>query len=422
MAPLVRRGAAIDPSSDPVLFTLMTEKFCDLIIVGAGISGLSMAHYGAQRGWRVVVLEQADRIGGSLDSHRPHGTGFWLELGAHSGFNSYSHLLGILQERGCLHQLCSRARVPFQVLANGRLQSVFSRLHWPELLLSLPLLLTTRKPGKSVAEYYCNVLGKNNYADLFGPAFNAVICQQADAFPADILFNRKPRRKDVIRSFTFPNGLQTLAAILAQRNDVGIQTGQSVQSLRYDNAVFTLTTATGVIYRAGAVCLATPVAVAAILLEEAFPALSNLLLRIAMVTVESLGVVVRREAVSLPPLAGIIARDDSFFSVVSRDTVPDPTYRGFTFHFKPGRLDETGKLQRIGEVLGVARDRLEDIAGKTNRLPALRVGHQDLVREIDGHLAGIPLALTGNYFTGVSLEDCVTRSLMEFRRLQDTSG
>ncbi len=400
----------------------MTEKSYDLIIVGAGISGLSMAHYGAQRGWRVVVLEQADRIGGSLDSHRSRGTDFWLELGAHSGFNSYGNLLGILEERGGLQQLCGRARAPFQVLADGRLQSVFSRLHWLELLLSLPRLLTARKPGKSVAEYYHNVLGGSNYADLFGPAFNAVICQQADAFPADILFSRKPRRKDVMRSFTFPNGLQTIAAILAQRDDIEIQTGQSVQSLRYDNAVFTLTTAASVIYRAGAVCLATPVAVAATLLKEAFPALGSLLQRIATVTVESLGVVVRREAVSLPPLAGIIARDDSFFSVVSRDTVPDPTYRGFTFHFKPGLLDETGKLQRIGEVLGVARSRLEAIAGKTNRLPALRVGQQELIRAIDSHLSGIPLALTGNYFTGVSLEDCVTRSLMEFSRLLNEPG
>ena len=394
----------------------------DLIIVGAGISGLSMAHYGAQRGWRVVVLEQADRIGGSLDSHRPRGTGFWLELGAHSGFNSYGHLLGILEERGCLDQLCDRARVPFQVLADGRLQSVFSRLHWLELLLSLPRLLTTRKPGKSVSEYYRNVLGSSNYAGLFGPAFNAVICQQADDFPADILFSPKPRRKDVRRSFTFPDGLQTLANILAKRDDSGIQTGQSVQALQYADGIFTLTTAAGLIYRTRAVCLATPVAAAADLLGEAFPALSRLLRTIATVTVESLGVVVRREAVSLPPLAGIIARDDSFFSVVSRDTVPDPTYRGFTFHFKPGLLDETGKLQRIGEVLGVGRDRLEDVAGKTNRLPALRVGHQELVREIDSHLIGIPLALTGNYFTGVSLEDCVTRSLMEFRRLLDGAG
>lgn len=400
----------------------MSGNFYNLIIVGAGISGLSMAHYAARSGQRVLLLEQVDRIGGSLHSHRPRGTDFWLELGAHSGFNSYGHLLDLLEERGCLPQLCGRARVPFQVLANGSLQSVFSRLYWPELLLSLPRLLITRKAGKSVAEYYRTVLGRRNYADLFGLAFNAVICQPADDFPADILFSRKPRRKDVRRSFTLPGGLQTIATLLAQRDDIEIRTGQSVQSLRYDNAVFTLTTTTGVIYRAGTVCLATPVSVAAALLGETFTILGRCLQTIATVTVESLGVVVRREAVSLPPLAGIIAKDDSFFSVVSRDTVPDPTYRGFTFHFKPGRLDQAGKLQRIGEVLGIAANRLEDVASKINRLPALRVGHQHLIQEIDRRLAGIPLALTGNYFTGVSLEDCVMRSSKEFRRLQDKMG
>jgi protoporphyrinogen oxidase len=177
-----------------------------------------------------------------------------------------------------------------------------------------------------------------------------------------------------------------------------------------------------VIYPAAAVCLATPVSVSATLLSEAFPALGRILQSVAMVTVESLGVVVRREAVSLPPLAGIIAKDDSFFSVVSRDTVPDPNYRGFTFHFKPDRLGEAGKLQRINKVLGITGDRLEAVAGKTNRLPALRVGHQNLIQEIDSRLAGIPLALTGNYFTGVSLDDCVMRSSREFRRLQDESN
>ncbi|MFO1433699.1 MAG: FAD-dependent oxidoreductase [Candidatus Competibacteraceae bacterium] len=400
----------------------MLENPYDLIIVGAGISGLSMAHYAARTGQRVLLLEQADRIGGSLHSHRPCGIDFWLELGAHSGFNSYGHLLGLLEAQGCLQQLCSRARVPFQILANGGLQSIFSRLHWPELLLSLPRLLTTRKAEKSVAEYYRTVLGHRNYTDLFGPAFNAVICQPADDFPADILFSRKPRRKDVMRSFTLPGGMQRIAILLAQRDDIEIRTGQSVQNLHYDNAVFTLTTTDGAGYRAGTVCLATPVAVATALLGETFPTLSRRLQTVATVTIESLGVVVRRQALSLPPLAGIIAKDDSFFSVVSRDTVPDPSYRGFTFHFKPGRLDQAGKLHRICEVLGIAANRLEDVAGKTNRLPALRVGHRHLIQEIDSRLAGIPLALTGNYFTGVSLEDCVMRSSKEFRRLQNKIG
>ncbi|NMQ18509.1 FAD-dependent oxidoreductase [Candidatus Competibacter phosphatis] len=36
----------------------------DLLIIGAGISGLSMAHYAAAAGLNVLVLEREDRVGG----------------------------------------------------------------------------------------------------------------------------------------------------------------------------------------------------------------------------------------------------------------------------------------------------------------------------------------------------------------------
>jgi oxygen-dependent protoporphyrinogen oxidase len=391
----------------------------DLIIVGAGISGLSMAHYGAGRGWRVRVLEQADRTGGSLHTHRLNGTDFWLELGAHSGYNSYGNLLKIMEERELLQQIRGKARVRFQMFTDGRLQPVFAQLHWLELLVSLPRWFTEKKTGKSVAEYYGKVLGRKNYTGLFAPAFNAVICQPAGEFPADILFRPKPRRQEVIRSFTLPRGLQTLTETLAQRAGVTVQTDQSVQTVVFDKGGVTLTTAAGRCYQARYLCLATPVSTAAGLLKEPLPELAGLLERIRTVTVEAVGVTIRREVVPLPPLAGIIARNDSFYSVVSRDTVPDSLYRGFTFHFQPGLLDAEGKLRRISEVLGVQVEQFQDVASKANCLPALRVGHADLIREVDSQLAGKPLVLTGNYFTGVSLEDCVARSLKEFSRLQN---
>ena len=70
----------------------------DLLVVGAGVSGLSMAHYAAEAGLKALVLEGEERPGGCLHSHRFSGEykGFWIELGAHSCFNSYGNLLAIL--------------------------------------------------------------------------------------------------------------------------------------------------------------------------------------------------------------------------------------------------------------------------------------------------------------------------------------
>jgi hypothetical protein len=114
--------------------------------------------------------------------------------------------------------------------------------------------------------------------------------------------------------------------------------------------------------------------------------------------------------------------DDSFYSVVSRDTVRDERYRGFAFHFKSGSTDYDSKLRRISEVLKVKREQFKNVVSTENFVPSLVVGHDLLVSEIDRLISGKRLFLTGNYFSGVAIEDCVSRSLSEFTRLNDMTG
>jgi protoporphyrinogen oxidase len=401
----------------------MSERY-DILIIGAGISGLSMAHYCRQEGLKPLVLEKEERVGGSLHSQRFDGeeAAFWMELGAHSCFNSYGNLLAMLEDCHLLSRLQKKEKVGFRLWVDGMLQSIPSQLHVLELLGSLPHLLTQKKAGQSVADYYAKIVGPRNFAAVFSPAFDAVICQPSATFPADLLFRSKRRRRDILRSFTLPGGLQTITDALAEQAGLRVLTGQDIQALAFMNSEFIVSTAGGNAYAAPFLCLATPVDVAAELLQAIFPELAGLLARIRMVAVETVGVVVRKEVVNLPLLAGIIARDDCFFSVVSRDTVQHPCYRGFTFHFKPGLLDHAGKLKRIGQVLGSEPEQLVWVASKANDLPALTVGHGDLIRGIDRQIVGLPLALTGNYYTGVSIEDCVARSASEFSRLRDLRG
>ncbi|MEW8047686.1 MAG: protoporphyrinogen oxidase, partial [Candidatus Thiodiazotropha sp.] len=138
---------------------------------------------------------------------------------------------------------------------------------------------------------------------------------------------------------------------------------------------------------------------------------------IEMASIESHAVLVRADRVRLPPLAGIIGVDDDFYSVVSRDPVPDETYRAFTFHFRPNGLDEAGRMTRISEVLGLDMQAVESHVGCSNRLPALRLGHHERISWIDNALQGGSLALTGNWFSGVSIEDSLIRSNQECQRL-----
>jgi len=134
--------------------------------------------------------------------------------------------------------------------------------------------------------------------------------------------------------------------------------------------------------------------------------------------VDSVGVVVRKEKVSLKPVAAVISPNDVFYSMVSRDTVKDANYRGFAFHFKPG-LDESAKFRRISEVLHIGLQAIEHKVMKMNVVPSLRMGHKEWVKKADDLLGGAGnLLLTGNYFGGMAIEDCVMRSVSEFSRLK----
>lgn len=391
----------------------------DIIIIGAGISGLSMAHYCTGRNLKTLVLEKSDRIGGALHSHRRdyNGKTFWIEMGAHSCFNSYGNLLEIMENQQLLAKLIKKRTSTFKLLVGRQLKSIPSQLNYLELLVSLPRLLTQKKPGMSVADYYSSIFGKKNYRKLFSPAFNAVICQRADAFPAELLFRTKPRRKDVIRSFTLPDGIQHITDTMARHESIDLLRGKEVEAMAYREAAFALRTVDDAEFTAPYLVIAAPVSTASHLLANCFPVIAEQLAQIPTVTVDSLGVMIPKDAVKLPPLAGIIATDDAFFSAVSRDTVPDPAYRGFTFHFKPGRYDQNTKIQRICEVLGISPQRITEIFAKQNTLPALNIGHNERIARIDERLNGMPLGLTGNYFTGVSIEECVSRSRSEALRL-----
>jgi UDP-galactopyranose mutase len=119
----------------------------------------------------------------------------------------------------------------------------------------------------------------------------------------------------------------------------------------------------------------------------------------------------------MPECAFVVPVDDLFHSCVTRDPFPDPARRAFAFHFKPGVTRER-KLRRISEVLRVPEGELGDVVEHRLVLPSPALGHAELVAEIDRCLAGGRLAVTGNYFAGLAIEDCVLRSNAEWARVE----
>ncbi|RII28535.1 MAG: amine oxidase [Geobacter sp.] len=391
----------------------------DLIVIGAGISGLSLAHYCQRAGLKTLVIERSERIGGCFNSHSFSGdaAGFWLELGAHTCYNSYGNLIGIMEQCALLDRILAREKVSFRMLVDSGIKSIPSQLSFLELFASVWHIFTQEKKGASVASYYATIVGKKNFDRVFAPAFNAVVSQRANDVPADMLFKKRPRRKDILKSYTLVGGLQTITDTIARNPGITTMTGTDVTGITFDGSSYRLTTADGTTFEATTLALATPPPEASRLLQGVAPELSPFLARIPCETIETVGVAVQKDALRIAPLAGIIAVNDIFYSAVSRDTVPHESQRGFSFHFKAGTADQEGKLRRISEVLGVKRETLRHVATQENRLPSPVVGHGEITDGIDRLIAGRRLLVTGNYFAGMAIEDCVSRSRSEFERL-----
>jgi oxygen-dependent protoporphyrinogen oxidase len=395
----------------------------DVIVIGAGVSGLSLALEAARAGRSVLVLERDERVGGCLATHRT-ASGYWVELGAHTCYNSYVGLADALERCGLRGEVVARAPTKLRFLDGDRLLpganlwALLRLLAWGEALRSLPRALGKRKEGETVYSYYSRMVGRRNYGNVLGPMLSAVPSQSADAFPAHMLFkSRRARRKDLPRSFTLRSGLLSLAEAMARQPGMAVALGRPATRIGRTAAGFAVETRDGERHEASAVALATAPSAAAALLRGAFPELASQVARVREVEVESLGFAVRASKVALPVSMFLVPRDDVFHSVVTRDPVPDPEWRGFAFHFRPG-VNREAKIRRATALLGLRPGDLEDVAERRTALPSPILGHEEVVREIDRLTAGLPLCVTGNWFGGLALEDCVERSRSEWARLK----
>ncbi len=389
----------------------------DLIVIGGGVSGLTLASRAARAGRAVLVLEAENRVGGCIESWRPMPD-FAVELGAHTAYNSYGALLTELEARAGLTGLLPREKAGYFFIENGQTVSPVKRLSFLSLLLHLPFAILRDKTRASVGDYYRRLFGVGNYQRLLAPAFAAVLSQPAEDYPAAWLFRKKPRIKTTPRKYSYMGGLQGM--VEAMTTGLSVRTGTPVLGVVRTDTGFMVKTATGEL-ACRHLALATPADVTTRLLGDIYPDLAAALANIEMANIETLAVVVRRAAVHLPKLAGLIGDGAPYFSAVSRDPLAHPDWRGFSFHFRPDLLDAAQKRAAVAQVLGVSEEAFIAVTEKTNRLPRLTVDHVALATQIDAHTRHLPLALVGNYLNGLSIGDCAERAQREAERLMALS-
>lgn len=391
----------------------------DLIIIGAGISGLSLAHNAHAAGHSVQVLEKQSRVGGLLHSAQV-APDFWLELGGHTCYNSYTQLLELLDHCHVLSSLQLREDVPYYFWRKSQFKSIPSQLHYLDLLAHLWRLPFSRKDTYSLKEYYSKTFGAKNFDDVLQHAFSAVLSQPADEYPASLLFNKRPaRRKDISRKFSVTGGLESIAKLLAMSLPLVVEQEVEVFSIEYTDH-FVLNTSQGS-YRSKQLALATDLPTAQRLMPYVDHHIAQLLNQIQIAHLETMAVAFPKKASSRELHAGLIGADAPFYSSVSRDIIPHPHYRGITFHFKPNQLNKKEKIRIICDCLNIKETDILYLFEKNQVLPALKVGHEKIINEIDHTLQNKPYFLLGNYFQGIAIEDCLSRSKKEWRRLRLSS-
>lgn len=391
----------------------------DCIVIGGGISGISFAYKLQERGDDILLLEKEQRLGGQIQTHiSSHDPYFWSELGAHTCYNSYTRLLSMVMDLHIEQYIRPLEGYKYMLYADGKINNVMSKVSVPSLVMHGPRLFFTSKSGKTVREYFRPIVGSKNYDRLFSNMFRAVICQKADDYPAELfLKGRKERLKQFPRKFTFERGLSSLLAHIVQTSGFNHLKDEEVSEVRYDNRTYSVTTRKGNRFLGKRIAFATSPHVVSRLLREIEPEMAKLLYTIPMVESGTLNVVVRKDHLPVQRVAGIIPVTDDFFSAVSRDGVDHPALRGFSFHYGQHQQDPERMSDLACKVLGISREDIVETKFTSHILPSLRMQHRNMARQIENVRSNDSVFMLGNYFYGLSLEDCVHRSFDEYIRL-----
>lgn len=65
----------------------MSKEYTEIVIIGAGLTGLTTGFHLTQKGKNIRIIEQADRVGGQIKTFHEHG--FTFESGPNTGAVSY---------------------------------------------------------------------------------------------------------------------------------------------------------------------------------------------------------------------------------------------------------------------------------------------------------------------------------------------
>jgi oxygen-dependent protoporphyrinogen oxidase len=443
----------------------MHQTDADVVVVGAGLSGLTVAFRLARRGLRVVVLEQAARPGGVIGSVRRDGALY--EQGPNSGLDTTPLINELLAAAGIGGERvdASAAASKRYILRGGQLSPLPMS---PGAFFGTPLFSWRAKLGllrepfvaaaaaeaeETVAAFVRRRLG-NEFLDYAIEPFVAGIyagdptmLSVPAAFPrlfaleqkygslirGQILGARERKRsgekaKNAAVSFSFRNGMQTLTDALAR--DLRLDCGVRVEGLgRAADGGFVLQCERGgqrFSLRARSTVLAVPAYAAAPIVGRLLPETAPVLEAIAYPPVATVAGCYRRADVAhpldgfgflapareVPPILGCLFSSSMFAGRAGTSSVLLTTFVGGVRSAPLAQRSEddigADVAQALRRFLGAGQPQWQVVTRWPRAIPQYTLGHLQRIAAVERAEAATPgLRFCANWRGGVSVGDCI---------------
>src|SRR5262245_8882219 len=437
-----------------------------VIVIGAGIAGLTCAYRLKQAGCPVTVIEATDCVGGVMRSSIE--SDFLCERGPNS-FQNTPEILDLVHELGLDHELVTaEAGLPRYIFYRGTLHRPPMS---PAALLSTRLLTAAGKlrivrelwtrPGsdsrdESLSDFVIRHFGTEVLRNFVAPFVSGIYAgdpsrlSARSAFPYLIDLEReygslikgfvlsarrsaKPRRPRQLCSFQ--QGLRRLPLCLAERIGAdNIMLRGEVQNLRAISPnAFTITASTAEGSReltGTAVVIATPAYEAAGLMRPFSTSCATELASIEYPPLAGLCLAYRKSDVphSLDGFGFLVPRGEGvrFLGCIWSSTLfrgRAPADAVLLTIFVGGATDTGVASLSDGQVVDVVREdlrtslkitaapRIVAVHRHQRAIPQPTLGHEARLRRIDEELGKIPgIYLVGNYLRGISIPDSVKQA------------
>jgi oxygen-dependent protoporphyrinogen oxidase len=445
-----------------------------VVIVGAGISGLTAAYWLKKAGVDVLVLEQGATVGGTMQTLREDG---WLvETGPNSAlettplFGEMFEGLGILDQRVYANEKSNRRYIlrdgmlhplPMSPAAflGSRLWSAAGKLR----LLKEPFVGRAEKE-ETIAEFVQRRLGREFLDYAINPFVAGVYAGNPEqlsvraAFPKlyaleekygglikGMIKGAKERRqraetaKDRARMFSFVDGMGTFPQAIARMLGDAVQTNTRVVGIeRSDSSSWTVLFAsqgrTDAV-QAAAVIIATPAAHAAQMIARITPSLAEKLSAIYYPPVAEVFLGFRHEQIprALDGFGFLIPAKEQrnilgtiWSSAIFPNRSPEghaalTTFVGGSRQPEMCRLSDEDLIRIVTEelhaIMGVVG---QPVFSKVLRwekaIPQYNLGYLDIMSEVERCEAEVPgLFFCSNFRGGIAVGDCV----MSGKRIAD---